>query len=216
MYKCFQVPVFPIFLAEMEEINRFSLFDFAHTFPDTPHQRRKSAQRSIDSLRQQLPQEETLFIDSIKQTMAEIFMLQGAFMNKRVEEEGETKAVVARIINLLHKAPSVASHQLPSPSLPPITLSNERKSPNISPLSSVAPNREIKTDTQTPHSHASSVVVRIPPQITTPPLLSSSPSPPNPSPTSFSSPSHSIILAISVAVAVSIAAVWSYSRQRKR
>jgi hypothetical protein len=48
--KLYDVPVFPIFLAEIVE-KEFVSFTTKHAFPEVPHNRNKSSQRIIDSLR---------------------------------------------------------------------------------------------------------------------------------------------------------------------
>jgi hypothetical protein len=49
--KLYGVPVFPIFLAEIETDNAFVPFNFGHNFPDVLHNREKSSQQSINHLR---------------------------------------------------------------------------------------------------------------------------------------------------------------------
>ena len=45
-----EIPVVPIFLAELTE-DKPSPFHFNHQFPDVSHKRNKSAQKFIDDLR---------------------------------------------------------------------------------------------------------------------------------------------------------------------
>ena|SRR5271163_296680 len=49
--KLYGVPVFPIFLAEIETDTVFVPFNFGHNFPDVLHNREKSSQQSINHLR---------------------------------------------------------------------------------------------------------------------------------------------------------------------
>ena len=49
--KIYDVPVFPVFLAEMKADNEFVRFELNHEFPDVVHKRNDSTQIFVDSLR---------------------------------------------------------------------------------------------------------------------------------------------------------------------
>jgi len=99
--KIYEVPVFPVFLAELESNNKAMEFSFKCEIPDSTHCRGESSQRFIDKLRIHLPENERSFLSSIKKTMKEIFMLTGAFMPHRLEDESDLQSVIYRILATL-------------------------------------------------------------------------------------------------------------------
>eukprot|EP00026_Physarum_polycephalum_P008013 Phypoly_transcript_08087.p1 GENE.Phypoly_transcript_08087~~Phypoly_transcript_08087.p1 ORF type:complete len:452 (+),score=62.39 Phypoly_transcript_08087:80-1357(+) len=111
--KLYNKPVFPVFLAEYkEDSHELVPFSFSHSFPDVLHKRDQSSQLFIDSLSHSIPDIAKSFLGSIKQTMSEIFKLQGKFMPKRTEDENDLRELVSGILALLETSQPAYNHPL--------------------------------------------------------------------------------------------------------
>eukprot|EP00026_Physarum_polycephalum_P001439 Phypoly_transcript_01440.p1 GENE.Phypoly_transcript_01440~~Phypoly_transcript_01440.p1 ORF type:complete len:1130 (-),score=207.03 Phypoly_transcript_01440:9-3374(-) len=218
--KLYRVPVFPVFLAEMGIQSQLVPFSFNLKFPDVPHKRNESSQRFIDNISQHLPPQSTKFLESIKSTMAEIFMLQGAFMEHRVEDASEVQVLVDRILNILDKAPPL------SPLVHQPMLLSPAPSPQITrPLP-----ESFSLDARSPASGSApppDLSLSPPPSPAIPLSPTSSPSPPPSSTPSSSTPPSSpppslplsplSRLAVSATLAAGAGAVaWALMRKRRK
>jgi len=131
--KIYEVPVFPVFLAELGQGHIPSKFDFKTQFPDVPHCRNEVAQRYVGNLRLHVPEFERSFLQSIKKTMAEIFKLNGAFLPHRMENDEEVHRVIDRILAIAENS-IPATSRLPMHTLPeyPDTISAIKSTVNPS------------------------------------------------------------------------------------
>jgi len=104
--KLHKVPVLPVFVAEITGVDThgapaFEKVNLSIDFPDVPHLRNNSSKAIVDNLSK--GRHETGFLKSIKQTMEEIFRLQGYFLTKRGEEKEDLDTLIEVITATLSK-----------------------------------------------------------------------------------------------------------------
>jgi len=111
--RLYGTPVLPIFLSGIEESDatlKFTPFQYGSglDFPDLPHARKETSQQVIDELGKDLIPEKKEFLDSIRQTIALIFQLQGFSLRSRGENAKDLDDLMDTTVNTLHKATHVA------------------------------------------------------------------------------------------------------------
>jgi len=99
--------VIPVFLAESvddgsgnQTFNEFK-FPASDFFPNEAHSRNADVQTFINTISEGLA--DTMFLDSISETMKEIFELNGVFLSKRCEDPDELKTLDNAVMDILNK-----------------------------------------------------------------------------------------------------------------
>jgi len=134
----------PVFLADINiDPNggqKFEPVDYRTNFPDAPHLRSRSGQSFVDKMSKDLPEDQKAFLGSIKQTMAEIFLLQGYSLKQRAERKEDLTTLTHTLMQTLEKHPS----QLHPPNQVAISIQA------TTPIQATAPNQSTTPSQATP------------------------------------------------------------------